>query len=152
MGEKNEKNVIWRKKFTLCLSWGLNSGPVSLKAKALTTELWRLMIKIAHTRSIHFTAHYYSLQINWWTKIEMDNVDYSFLSEIEFFGPSDASQVLMATFWHAFFSACGASCFLQSGGGPWSPHNKHKTTSDCHLPDEILVYIDFFYVHTLRIA
>ena len=82
----------------------------------------------------------------------MDNVDYCFPSEIEFFGPSDASQVLMATSWHAFFSGCGASGFLQSGWGPWSPHNKHKTTNECHIPNEILVYIDFFSVHTLRIA
>ena len=33
-------------------------------------------------------------------------------------GPFDACQLLMVTFWQDFFSVCGVSRFLQSGGGP----------------------------------
>ena len=68
------------------------------------------------------------------------------------FCPTDACHILMATFWHEFFSLCGASVFSSKWWGPSSPHNKNKATNDCHLRDEILVWIDFFSMHTLRIA
>ena len=111
--------------------------------------------KLAHNRSIHFTAHYYSLQRNWLMKNGMDNVEYWYPHKSNLFtslGPCDACQLLMAIFWHAFFRYVGSSGLLQSGGGPWSPHNKHRTTNEGHLPDEVLVYIDFFSIYALRMA
>ena len=153
--KKTLKNVISTKKFLRCLTWGLNSGHVRLKAKALTTKLWRLLIRMAHNCSIYFTAYYYSLQRNWLMKSGMDNLEYWYPSQIDFFtslSPFDACQLLMATFWHEFFSVCGGKWFASKWWGPWSPHNKHRTTNEGPLPDEVLVYIDFFCMHTLRIA
>ena len=39
---KNGENNLAKKVYPLPIWWGLNSGPVSLKAKALTTDLWRM--------------------------------------------------------------------------------------------------------------
>ena len=85
-GWKRRKNVILRKTLTLYLWWGLNSGPVSLKAKALTTELWRLMMKTGtNWLNRFYCTLYYSLQRNWLMKSEMlVNLDYWFQPEIEF--------------------------------------------------------------------
>ena len=71
-GGKNGENNLAKKVYPLPMV-GIELGSREFKSKSsnhwpLEDECW----KTKHNRSIHFTA----IQINWWMKSEMDNVDY----------------------------------------------------------------------------
>ena len=154
--KKPKKRNFAKKVFTLPMV-GIELGSCEFKSKSsnhwaveANDENWH---KLAQSLLLHITILY--KETDWW-KVRCWStwtIDFNRKSNLfTSFGPTDACHVLMATFWHEFFSVCGASGFFQSGGGPWCPHNKHMTTNECHLSDEILVYIDFFCMHTIRIA